>query len=147
MTIQVLSKEMNSIAQTSNTGESDPLQQLKSKQIGQYSELGCHLRVDRRVRYSRNRRFSRLSGEHGSDRLCDCDSKVSAYRGVGQNAGVYTQSCADERRIAIAEDAPIDAIQKIGDRWLRLADIQNDSNRRSVDELARKSEVLRPADS
>lgn len=52
---------------------------------------------------------------------------------LGFRPGVVTATV----RLAEAENAPLDVVQKVQGRWVRLADVANEANRETVDRLAR----------
>lgn len=56
----------------------------------------------------------------------------------GKWLGFTPETVRDIVQVAELDDAPADAIQKIDGPWLRLGDIENESNRTFVDELAKQ---------
>ncbi len=58
----------------------------------------------------------------------------------GKWLGLTPETVRNMIEVAQLDNAPVDAIQKIDGRWLRLQDIENESNRNRVDDLASGSE-------
>lgn len=58
----------------------------------------------------------------------------------GKWLGFMPETVRQAIEVAESDLAPPDAIQKIDGRWLRLPDIQNESNRNRVNELAGRPE-------
>ena len=54
----------------------------------------------------------------------------------GKWLGLTPETVRNIIEAAQSDNAPPDAIQKIDGRWLRLQDIENESNRNCVDDLA-----------
>lgn len=65
----------------------------------------------------------------------------------GKWLGFTPETVSKMIAVAHEEHAPADALQKIDGRWLGLHDIQNESNRKHVDELTRQSALTRPEQS
>ena len=68
--------------------------------------------------------------------------KPTKYRhivGWGKWLGFTPDTVRRELIQAENDDAPIDVVQKAGDRWLRLDDIQNETNRLRVIELSKNN--------
>ena len=56
----------------------------------------------------------------------------------GKWLGFTPQTVERYVRTAEFDDAPVDAVQKIDDEWIRLGDIANEANRKRVEEIARR---------
>jgi hypothetical protein len=69
------------------------------------------------------------------DRLIQA-SRYSYIIAWGKWLGFTPETVQASTREAEADDAPLDAIQKVEGRWLVLGDIQNDANRKRVEEIA-----------
>ena len=68
--------------------------------------------------------------------------KTTKYRhivGWGKWLGFTPDTVQRELAQAENDDVPIDVVQKAGNRWLRLGDIQNETNRLRVIELSKIS--------
>lgn len=69
------------------------------------------------------------------DRLC----RTQKYRHIvawGKFLGLTPTTICSSLEQAEADNAPVDAIQKVGGAWLCLGDIVNETNRKAVGDLA-----------
>ena len=110
----------------------------------QYSAKGATI-----LEHSRDSTIPRISDQAAYEaNITAIDQRVTTDKyfhivAWGKWLGFTPETVRQALEVAESDLAPSDAIQKIDGRWLRLHDIQNESNRNRVDELARRSEQER----
>lgn len=57
----------------------------------------------------------------------------------GKWLGFAPKTVQESVDLAEAEEAPVDAVQKLNGEWTRMGDLMNEENRKKVEELVRKS--------